>query len=96
MYGVASTAPDPIVNSFPGIFALLGDGAHTTPHLRMERPTNFPLGERPLLVVCLEAPEPHIRVIWGAQFVTPSFSQPTPEDGEVLAFAREICLGLLQ
>ena len=95
MSGVASTAPDPSVTGFPGIFALLEDGAHTTPHLRMERPTNFPLGERPLLVVCLEAPEPHIRVIWGAQFVTPSIAQPKTEDGNILAFDRDIRLVLL-
>ena len=55
----------------------------------------MPLGKRPPLVVCLEAPEPHIHVIWGAQFVTPSFAQPTPEDGKFLAFARDIQLGLL-
>ena len=46
-------------------------------------------------MVCLEAPEPHIRVIWGAQFATPSFAQPTPEDKKVLAFTRDIRLGLL-
>ena len=45
-------------------------------------------------MVCLEAPDPHIRVIWGTQFVIPSFAQPTPEDGKVLTFARYICLGL--
>ena len=27
--------------------------------------------------------------------MTPSFTQPTPEDGKVLAFARDIRLGLL-
>ena len=34
-------------------------------------------------------------MIWGAQFVTPSFAQPTPESMKVLAFARDIRLGLL-
>ena len=96
MTGVAATAPNSSLPGYPVILFLLEDGTHTTPCLRLERLGSLPLGERPLLVVCLEAPEPHIRVIWGAQFVTPSFSQPTPEDGEVLAFAREICLGLLQ
>ena len=46
-------------------------------------------------MVCLEAPEPHICLLWGAQFVTPSFSQPTPEDGKVPAFAGDIRLDLL-
>ena len=46
-------------------------------------------------MVCLETPEPHIRVLWGAQCVTPSFAQPTSNDGKVLAFVRDIRLGLL-
>ena len=46
-------------------------------------------------MVCLEDPEPHIRMLWGTQFVTPYFAQPTPKDGKVLAFARYIRLGLL-
>ena len=46
-------------------------------------------------MVCLESPETHIHVILGAQFVTPSFVQPTPEDEKVLAFTRGIRLGLL-
>ena len=46
-------------------------------------------------MVCLEAPESHICVQWGAQFVTLSFAQKTPEEGKVLDFSRDICLGLL-
>ena len=45
-------------------------------------------------MVYLEAPEPHIRVLWDTQFVTLSFSQPTPEDRKVLAFVRDIYLRL--
>ena len=55
----------------------------------------MPLRERTPLVVCIEVPEPNIRVLWGAQFVTLSFAQPTPEDRNVLSFARDIPLGLL-
>ena len=55
----------------------------------------MPLGERPPLVVFLESQELHIRVLWGAPFMTLSFAQPTPEEGKVLAFARDIRLGLL-
>ena len=43
----------------------------------------------------LEAPDPHIRVLWGTKFVTPYLAQPTPEGGKVLAFARDIRLGFL-
>ena len=46
-------------------------------------------------MVCLEAPDSHICVLWGTQCVTPSFAQPTLEDGKVLSFARVIHLGLL-
>ena len=45
--------------------------------------------------MCLEAPDPHICVLWGAQFVTPSFSHPTPQDGKVLTFTRDIHIGFL-
>ena len=53
------------------------------------------LGERPPLSVCLEASEPHIRMLLGTQLVTPSFYQPTPEDGKFFTFARDTRLGLL-
>ena len=46
-------------------------------------------------MVFLEALESHIRMLWGSQFVTPSFYQHTPEDGNVLAFLQDISLGLL-
>ena len=49
----------------------------------------------PPLVVCLESLETHIHMLWGAHFVTLSFAQPTPEEKKVLAFARDIRLGLL-
>ena len=46
-------------------------------------------------MVCLEAPEPYILTLWGTGFATQSFVQPIPEDGKVLAFARDIHLGIL-
>ena len=88
-------AHKPRVTGFLVIFALLEDGVNTTPQLRLERLATLPLGERPPLVVYLEAPEPHIHVLWGAQFMTLSFLQPTLEDGKALAFAKDIHLGLL-
>ena len=95
MAGVAATEPDPRIPGLLGIFTLLEDGANTTPRSRLKRLATLPMGESPPLVVCLESPEPNICLIWGDQFVTPSFAQPTPEDGKVLAFARDIRLGLL-
>ena len=77
MAGVAATSPNPSVPGFPGIFSLLEDEANTNPRSRLERLAILPLGEMPPLVVCLEAPAPHIRVLWDDQFVTPPFLQPT-------------------
>ena len=46
-------------------------------------------------MVCLEASEMQIRVLWGTQFITPSFVRPTLEAVKVLVFARNIGLGWL-
>ena len=90
MDGVAATAPNPSVPGFPGIFNLLEERANTTPQLRIHRLVTLQLGERPPLVVFHKVPEIHIRVLWGAQFVTQSFAQPTLQDGKILAFVRGI------
>ena len=96
MAGVAARSPDPSVPGFLSIFTLLEDGVNTTLQLWLERLANLLLGERPPLVECIEAPDPQICVLWGAQFVTPSLAKPTSEDGKILSFARDIRLGLLQ
>ena len=46
-------------------------------------------------MVCFDASEPHIRILWVTQFVTPTFEKPTPEDGKLLSLTRDIQLGLL-
>ena len=92
MSGVVATAPDLIISRFPGVFTVLRAEANTTPQSRLKLLASLPLGERSPLVVCLNSPEPHIQVLWGTRFVTPSFAQPTPEDGKVLVFARDIQL----
>ena len=74
---------------------MLEDGTNMTPKLRLERIATLPLGERPPLVVCLNAPKPHILVLWGSQVVTLSFTHPTPEDGKVPAFVRDIIFCLM-
>ena len=87
MAGVAETAPEPVLAVFMAIFSLLEDRQYNTPHNRLDRIVTLPLGER-----CLDYPEPHIRVLWGTQFVTPPFTRPTSEDRKVLKFARDIQL----
>ena len=93
--GVEAAASDPILSGFPGVFDLLEAGDNTNPQSRIERIYTFSLGERTPLVVCLKTPEPHIRVLWVTHFVTPSFARPTPENGNILAFAQYIRLGQL-
>ena len=91
----AVKTPNQSIIGFPGAFTLFKAGANVTLQERLKRLTTFPLGERPPILVCLEAPELHIRVLWGTQLVTPSFTKPTPEDSKVLAFTQDIRLGQL-
>ena len=41
----------------------------------------------------VKTPYLHIRVLWGVEYVMPSFMQPTPEDGKVLALTRDVSQG---
>ena len=56
MAGVDATAQNPVLANFPDIFTLLEAGQNTTLQVRLELIINLPLGERPLLVVCLNSP----------------------------------------
>ena len=92
MAGVVETAPGLALAGLPAIFSLLEEKQYTPSQTRLERIVTFPLGERPAVLVCLESPEPHIRMLLVTQFVTPSFTRPTSEDRKVLKFARDIQL----
>ena len=85
----------PSAGRFFVIFTLLEAGPNTTPQARLELIVTLPLGERSSLVVCLEAPEPHIRFLWVTQLITPSFVIPTPEDVQVIAFSQDIWMDQL-
>ena len=61
--GVVATSPNLSISGFPWVFTLLEDGENTTSQARLERLETLTLGDRPPLVVCLEAPDPHTRVI---------------------------------
>ena len=95
MAGVAAAVPDPELVKLLSIFSLLEDWKATTPKSILYRIVTFPVGKRPLLMVCIDSPELYIIVLWLTQFITPSFSRLTPGDGEVLAFTRYIQLGQL-
>ena len=55
----------------------------------------MPLGERPPLLAYVEAPELHICVLWGVEYVMPYFTHATPEDEKVLNFVRNFRKGQL-
>ena len=95
MAGVVETAPGLALAGLPAIFSLLEEKQYTPSQTRLERIVTFPLGERPAVLVCLESPEPHIRMLLVTQFVTPSFTRPTSEDRKVITFARYIQLSQL-
>ena len=59
VFGVSSIE-DPGLSASPTLFTLLEENQFTTPILRLEIIATLPLTERPLLLICLESPEPHI------------------------------------
>ena len=93
MARVAAAASDLALARFPAIFSFLEEHQDITLKLRLESILTFIVGERPLVMVCLESQDPYTRLLWGTKFVTPSFARPNPEDRKVLAFTRDIWLG---
>ena len=84
----ASTRETPLA-SFPDIFTLIDIKTVTSPCFRINRLATLSLAYRPPLVVCVETPDPHTRVLWGVEYMMPQFlSSPTPKDGKVIAFTR--------
>ena len=83
------------LSDFPALFSLLENKQGSSPRLWLERLATLPLTKRTILLICLVTPEPHIRVLWEVQYLIPDFTCTTPEDGEVLAFARYVHLGII-
>ena len=67
----------------------------TTPSYRIKWLSTLLLVESPYLVVCVEMPNLHIRVLWGVEYVMTSFMHPTPKDGKVPTFSMEVKQGQL-
>ena len=86
---------DSCISAFPALFYLLEDKQGTSPRSRLELLMTLSLSERPFILICLATPEPHIRVLWGVQCVTPFFTNSTPEDRKVPAFSQYARLGIL-
>ena len=81
------------LGAFLELFTLLEYRQGKSPRSLMERLVTLQLTKQPLLLICLAKPESHTKIHWGAQYVTPSFTCATPEDGTFLVFARDVCLG---
>ena len=62
----------------PELFDILEEKEDTYPSSRLERLETLPLDEQPLLLVCMDNPEPHIRILWRVHYVTPYFNHTTP------------------
>mmetsp|Transcript_55556 Transcript_55556/g.166523 ORF Transcript_55556/g.166523 Transcript_55556/m.166523 type:complete len:146 (-) Transcript_55556:2198-2635(-) len=48
------------------------------------------MAERPMLVVCLEQPKPHLRVLWGLEHVEPSILDPMDVEGAIFQFTKDV------
>ena len=75
--------------AFPSIFAILTDEV-ATPRSGLKRLASLFLADRSPVMVCLEELEPHIQVLCGLRFATPSYTSATPKDRKFLAFSRDI------
>ena len=54
---------------------------------------SLPQHERPALVIIVEEPTRHIRVLWGIEKLPFSYANRTALDGRIVAFSRDIVAG---
>ena len=72
--------------SLPTINALLETTTVTTAKVHLEWLATFLIRERPPLIIFPDTPSPYIRLLWGTEFVDPSYLSPTQKYGKVLLF----------
>ena len=80
----------PSLAALPALLSLLESRQGTSSCSRLERQVTIPLSEHPPIMVFVEISKPHIRVLWVAEYVVPSFTRSYPEDRKVLAFSRDV------
>ena len=61
------------------------DDGMTTANKRLDIYVSITLGEIPAVLVLVKEPR-HLRDLWGAEELPWYYSQPSPWDGEVVAF----------
>ena len=59
----------------------------------MDNLASLPQPETPALLIIVEEPTRHIRVIWGIEKPPYSYSNKTALDSRVVAFSRDIVAG---
>ena len=74
---------DSTLAAFPTILSLLEAWLETRSQYHLDHLYTPPLSDCPPLVVCISRLYPHTRVL----FIMPSFSNPTPKNGNILAFS---------
>ena len=60
---------------------------------RMDILASSPQQERPALLILVEQPTRHIRVLWGVEKLPYSYANKTDLDGRVVAFSRDVVAG---
>ena len=78
--------------AYPTIFDLQDNGGATRSE-RMNILAPLPRQERPSLLVIVEEPTRHIRVLWGIEKPPFSYAKRTTLDGHIVAFYRNIVAG---
>ena len=65
----------------------------TTTAERIDILTSLPHHERPALLVIVDEPMLHIRVLWGIEKLPYSYAKKTALDSRIVAFSRDIVSG---
>ena len=78
--------------AYPAIFNLQESDITTTIE-RIDILASLPQQERPALLIIVEEPTCHKRVLWGIEKLPYSYANKTALDGRIVAFLRDIVAG---
>ena len=80
------------VAAYPAIFDLQESNIMTTAE-RIDIIASLPQHKRPSLLVIVEEPTRHIRVLWGIEKLPYSYANKTALDGRTVSFSRDVVAG---
>ena len=78
--------------AYPAIFDLQESNTTKTAE-RIDIPASLLQHKRPSLLVIVEEPTRHIRVLWGIEKLPYSYANKTTLDGRIVDFSRDIVAG---